>query len=191
MFDFDPRDQDRDDERWGSDHGRGSRGASDTRERDDEWLQPGHRGDLGDSRDHRWEDDSRDIRDDDWRDRDDDSRELGRGPGSDASRDSHSEEDPRNRYDDGRSPERDREPRDRDIDPRDVFMRHLDLPRRLEREIVRDRGREYTLRGSETRTLSTVGAFRVVPARDLRDYFDRPADPAVRRPPTSARAKSD
>ena len=102
MFDFDPRDQDRDDERWGSDHGRGSRGASDTRERDDEWLQPGHRGDLGDSRDHRWEDDSRDIRDDDWRDRDDDSRELGRGPGSDASRDSHSEEDPRNRYDDGR-----------------------------------------------------------------------------------------
>jgi hypothetical protein len=27
-----------------------------------------------------------------------------------------------------------------------------------------------------TRTLSTVGAFRVVPARDLRDDFDRPAD---------------
>ena len=41
----------------------------------------------------------------------------------------------------------------------------------------RTRGREYTLRGSETRTLSTVGAFRVVPARDLRDHFDRPADP--------------
>jgi hypothetical protein len=36
------------------------------------------------------------------------------------------------------------------------------------------REREYTLRGSETRTLSTVGAFQVVPARDLRDRFDRP-----------------
>ena len=56
-------------------------------------------------------------------------------------------------------------------------MRDLNLPRGLEREIVRDRGREYTLRGSETRTLSTVGAFRVVPARDLRDHSDGPADP--------------
>jgi hypothetical protein len=31
--------------------------------------------------------------------------------------------------------------------------------------------------GSETRSLSIVGAFRVVAARDLRDHSDRPADP--------------
>jgi hypothetical protein len=37
--------------------------------------------------------------------------------------------------------------------------------------------REYTLRGSESRTLATVGAFRVVSSRDLRDHHDRPADP--------------
>lgn len=51
------------------------------------------------------------------------------------------------------------------------------LPRGLERELVRDRDREYTLRGSETRTLATVGAFRMVSSRDLRDHHDRPADP--------------
>jgi hypothetical protein len=57
-------------------------------------------------------------------------------------------------------------------------MQGLDLPRGRDREIVHDaRDREYTLRGSETRTLSTVGAFRVVPARELRDHFDRPAEP--------------
>jgi hypothetical protein len=57
-------------------------------------------------------------------------------------------------------------------------MRDLDLPRGPDREIVHDaRDREYTLRGSETRTLSTVGAFRVVSARDLRDHNGRPADP--------------
>jgi DNA-binding MarR family transcriptional regulator len=47
----------------------------------------------------------------------------------------------------------------------------------LEREIVRDRDRVYTLRGSETRTLATVGAFRVVSSRDLRDHHGRSADP--------------
>lgn len=36
---------------------------------------------------------------------------------------------------------------------------------------------EYSLRGSESRTLATVGAFRVVSSRDLRDHRDRPADP--------------
>ena len=64
--------------------------------------------------------------------------------------------------------------RDRDNDPREVFTRGLNLPRGPEREIVRDRDREYTLRGSETRTLATVGAFRVVSSRDLRDRRDRP-----------------
>jgi len=34
----------------------------------------------------------------------------------------------------------------------------------------------YTLRGSETRTLATVGAFRVVASRDLRDHDGSPAD---------------
>jgi hypothetical protein len=33
------------------------------------------------------------------------------------------------------------------------------LPRGLERELVHERDREYDLRGSESRTLSTVGAF--------------------------------
>jgi hypothetical protein len=78
--------------------------------------------------------------------------------------------------------ERDEDPRDRDArerdraDPRDVFLRELDLPRGPDRERVFDGDREYTLRGSESRTLATVGAFRVVPAQDLRDREDRPLD---------------
>ena len=41
--------------------------------------------------------------------------------------------------------ERDDDTRDRDpVDPRDVFVNKLDLPRGLERELVRDRDREYT-----------------------------------------------
>ena len=75
---------------------------------------------------------------------------------------------------------RDHDSRDRGSgdghDPRDVFMRDLGLPRGVDREIVHDRDHEYTLRGSETRTLSTVGAFRVVPASRLRDHAGRPAD---------------
>lgn len=52
--------------------------------------------------------------------------------------------------------QRDREPSDRDddrssTDPRDVFMRDFELPHGDERELVRDRDCEYTLRGSETR----------------------------------------
>src|SRR6266850_1595419 len=83
-------------------------------------------------------------------------------------------DDPRDLDDDSR--DRDRDPRH--LDPRDVFMRDLSLPRGRDREIVFDpRDREYTLRGSETRTLSTVGAFRVVPEHDLRDHIGRPADP--------------
>lgn len=70
--------------------------------------------------------------------------------------------------------QRDRESRDRperhSENPRDAFMRHVDLPRGPEREVVRQRDREYTLRGSETRTLATVGAFQVVPTGQLRDH---------------------
>ena len=91
---------------------------------------------------------------DDPRDRDDNSRDLSRG--------SRGGSDPR---------ERER------VDPRDVFMERVDLPRGLEREHVHHRDHDYTLRGSETRTLTTVGAFCVVPANDLRDTFDRSLDP--------------
>ena len=85
-------------------------------------------------------------------------------------------------FDDPRSGDdpRDRHDRNRDhgADPRDLFTRDLELPRGPEREIVHDvRGREFTLRGSESRTLATVGAFRVVSSRDLSDNDGRPADP--------------
>jgi hypothetical protein len=71
---------------------------------------------------------------------------------------------------------RDTEGRDK-REPRDVFMRDLKLSHGENREIATDRDREYRLRGSETRTLSTVGAFRVVPASKLRDHSGGPADP--------------
>ncbi len=131
--------------------------------------------------DPRWNDDPRDHRDDDWQDRrDDDGRTLGRGPGSNSGRDDHSEDNPSNRHDESRGLERDRDSRDRGevLDPRDVFSRDLELPCGPDREIIHDaRDREYSLRGSESGTLVTVGAFRVVSARDLRDHNDRPADP--------------
>jgi hypothetical protein len=105
--------------------------------------------------DPRWGDDPRNI-DDDRRDRNSRGRDEGDSP-PDLSRASsfrdEAENDPRHR-DDERSPERGSDPRDRD--PREVFMRNLTLPRGREREIVFDaRDRTYTLRGSETRTLST------------------------------------
>jgi hypothetical protein len=58
--------------------------------------------------------------------------------------------------------------------PRDAFTR---LPRGLERKHVRVRDLYVTLRGSEVRTLATVGAFRVVPAGDLRGANGKPLDP--------------
>ena len=79
-------------------------------------------------------------------------------------------DDPRAQSDRERDVERDRDRRDHD--PRDVFGEGLELPRGLERELVRDRGRDYSLDGGDTRTLSIVGAFRVVPERDLRDARD-------------------
>lgn len=95
--------------------------------------------------------------------RDYDSREDERFE-ADRDREAHSSSGHHDR-DETRWAERDRDSRDRDADPRDVFMQSLSLPRGLEREIVHDpRDREYTLRGSETRSLSTVGAFRVYKA---------------------------
>src|SRR2546427_341207 len=120
-------------------------------------------------RDSRERDDGIDDREDEW-------LTIGRGPGSAAARDGMKDDDVRDRDDDWREV-CEREPRDRehdigDLDPRDVFMRDMVLPRGPERELVRDRERDYTLNGSESRTLSTVGAFRVVSERDLRDPRD-------------------
>jgi hypothetical protein len=133
----------------------------------------------------------RDPRDRDWderdRDHDDDELSLGRGPSSapeshhererdDDRHDARDRADHRDR-DDARCPERDRDPRDRGTDPREVFTRGLRLPRGRDREVVHDaRDREYSLRGSKSRSLATVGAFRVVPARDLRDSDERPGN---------------
>jgi DNA-binding MarR family transcriptional regulator len=69
------------------------------------------------------------------------------------------------------------DPRDAErIEPRDVFTQGLALPRGLERERVHSHDRDYQLRGSEVRTLATIGAFRVVPADDLRDDLGRGGD---------------
>lgn len=99
------------------------------------------------------------------RDRDGgDTRSLGRGGGGDRQ---GAEERPR---DDARRDNREREGPERNRTPGDAFTRHVDLPRGPDRERVIDRDRVYTLRGSEARTLSTVGAFRVVSSSDLRDH---------------------
>jgi hypothetical protein len=131
------------------------------------------------SDDPRWNDDPRDRRDDNVHDQDDENGpQMGRGPGSASARDDQSEDNSRGRDHDSRGIDRASRQRDKGLDPRDVFMRDVDLPRGHDREIVHDgRNREYTLRGSESRTLSTVGAFRVVSARALRDHDARPADP--------------
>lgn len=60
-------------------------------------------------------------------------------------------------------------------DPRDVFTDGLDLPHGRERETVLLGDEAYDLRGSEVRTLATVGAFRMVAVDDLRDHRDEAA----------------
>jgi DNA-binding MarR family transcriptional regulator len=93
---------------------------------------------------------------------------------------------------DARAPERERpepgrgrvgghemEPVAASEDPRDVFTRDLDLPRGSSRERVRANNQEYRLSGDDVRVLATVGAFRVVPAADLREPNPRtPTRPA-------------
>jgi DNA-binding PadR family transcriptional regulator len=54
-------------------------------------------------------------------------------------------------------------------DSRDVFSRNLDMPRGPQRERVRVNAHEYRLSGDDVRTLATVGAFRVIPANELRE----------------------
>lgn len=60
-------------------------------------------------------------------------------------------------------------------DPRDAFTDGLDPPHGRERETVLLGNEAYDLRGSEIRTLATVGAFRIVAVDDLRDACDEPA----------------
>ena len=116
--------------------------------------------------------DPRDVdsreRDDGIRDRDDQYLSLGRGGGGLAK---DADDSVPGRDNDLR--ERHRQARDRHddrgVDPRDVLVRDLDLPRGQDRELVHGRDRDYTLNGSESRTLATVGAFRVVSERDLAD----------------------
>jgi hypothetical protein len=61
-------------------------------------------------------------------------------------------------------------------DPRDVATRGLDLPRGQDRELIRVRERTYELNAAESRSLATIGTFRVVRVEDLRD----PSDPGDR-----------
>jgi hypothetical protein len=84
----------------------------------------------------------------------------------------HADRDSLNRG--GRAGDPPREPELRNRDPRDVFTHDLSLPRGRDREPVFVRERTYHLRGSESRMLGTVGAFRVVRAEDLRDRTARP-----------------
>ena len=64
-------------------------------------------------------------------------------------------------------------------DPREAFTRDLNLPRGTSRERVRVKDKEYQLSGEDVRVLATVGAFRVVPAGDLREPNSRtPTRPA-------------
>ena len=98
-----------------------------------------------------------DPRDFDSRDRDDDRRpDLGRG---------------------GHAPENARVPDRATRDPRDIAIRHVDLPRGPRREPVRGRDRDYEINGNQSRVLATVGAFRVVSSRDLEASFGRAGNP--------------
>jgi hypothetical protein len=123
--------------------------------------------DTRDTTSHNFDHDD-DLRPPADRDRDDDAWEPDRGPGDSR----QSNQDGHDVRGDARWPER-----EHSHDPREVFTRGLNLPRGHERELLHDRDREYTLRGSETRTLATVDAFRVVSSRDLHDDRDRPLDP--------------
>ena len=76
--------------------------------------------------------------------------------------------------DDGRARVYDQ--REREHDPRDGLMHDLDLPRGDARELVIDRDHVYELNGEDSRTLAAVGAFRVVPERDLERDRDHAPD---------------
>ena len=119
------------------------------------------------SSDPRWGEDQRDRYDADPRDRDeDDDRSTIDGTGVREQSDGYEREIERDHGWDLR----DRDP----DDPRDVLLNDLDLPRGLEREVVWDREQTYDLNGDDSRSLATVGAFRVVPEGDLREDLQDP-----------------
>jgi hypothetical protein len=83
-------------------------------------------------------------------------------------------DDPRDPDDRDLDVERDRDSRDHD--PRDAFVEGLELPRSVQRELVQDdRESLYELNGEDSRTLATIGAFRVVAERDLEVLHERPS----------------
>ena len=86
--------------------------------------------------------------------------------------------DPRDTSRDRHGDARDRayEGRERSDDPRDALLHDLDLPLGRERETALDRDRVYELNGEDSRTLATVGTFRVVPERDLAEPRDDSPD---------------
>src|SRR5262245_23284211 len=111
----------------------------------------------------------------DPRDRDDDPRDVDMPWGDVRRQPDRAPAEVRDRDEDAR--DRDQEARERAHDPRDAFVDGLDLPRGPEREIVLDGDHRYELNGDDSRTLATVGAFRVVAERDLRDPRDEAGDP--------------
>jgi hypothetical protein len=116
---------------------------------------------MSGSFDPRWGDDPRDRYDEDRRDRDhDDGRSA-------AARNDPRERGDRYEHELERDDGWDTRDRVRD-DPRDVLLDGLDLPRGLEREVVWDHEQTYELNGDDSRSLATVGAFRVVPDRSGR-----------------------
>jgi hypothetical protein len=85
-------------------------------------------------------------------------------------------DDPRDPNGRERDSECERDPRDHD--PRDAFVEGLALPRWLERELVQDdRENLYELNREDSRTLATIGVFRVVAERDLESVRDPDGDP--------------
>jgi DNA-binding PadR family transcriptional regulator len=92
--------------------------------------------------------------------------------------DSHDRDDRRpglSRGGHGSQPAREPEPPTRD--PREIAVRHVDLPRGPRREPVRVRDRDYDINGDQSRVLATVGAFRVVSSRDLEASLGRAGNP--------------
>ena len=82
-------------------------------------------------------------------------RSLGRGPGANASADDHDDV----KHHGNEPEERDAFAHEREqgragLDPRDLFLRDLDVPCGQDRELVHDRDRDYRLDGSDTRTLN-------------------------------------
>src|SRR5690242_12460852 len=107
----------------------------------------------------------------DPRDRDDDARHL-EMPWVEMQEPDREFNDARDRNED----RRERNAGERDRDPRDPFVEALELPRGPEREIVLDGDHRYELNGDDSRTLATVGAFRVVAERDLSDARDESSE---------------